>query len=106
MTLCRYVLAVLSVGVIIGIIIGLIFVVHYNFHIWGGQGFLKARKLVLDLHGDEKPQSCLPTRFMARPTNGIYGFDYSILESKGHRRYPPSTLVEISKIAVKHTIGR
>jgi hypothetical protein len=58
--LCRYVLAVLSVVVIIGIIIGLIFAAHYYFHILGGRGFLKARKLVLDLHGDEMPQSCLP----------------------------------------------
>jgi hypothetical protein len=75
--LCRYVLAVLSVVVIIGMIIGLIFAAHYYFHIWGGRGCLKARKLVLDSHSDEKPQSCLPIRSMARPTDGIYGFDYS-----------------------------
>ncbi len=75
--LCRYVLVALSVVIIISMVIGFIFVAHYYFHILGGQGFLKARGLVPDLRGDEKLQSCLPLRSMARPTDGMHGFDYS-----------------------------
>jgi hypothetical protein len=90
--------------IILGMTIGLIFIVHYYFHIWGGQGFLRARKLVPDFDGDEKLQSCLPMRSMAKPTDGINGFDYSGLI--GHPRYSHSTLVEISKTAAKNSLGQ
>jgi hypothetical protein len=36
-----------------------------------------ARKLIPDLRSGERPQSCLPLRSMARPTDGIHGSDYS-----------------------------
>jgi len=41
-----YVLVALSVMIIIGMVIGIIFIAHYYFHIWGGQGLMKARRLV------------------------------------------------------------
>jgi hypothetical protein len=84
--ICRYVLVILSVAVIIVMIIGLIFAAHYYFHIWDGQGFLKARRPVPDLRSDEGPRSCLPLRSMAQPTDRIYGFDYS-----GVKRSPSIT---------------
>lgn len=75
--LCQYIPVILSIAIIIGMIISIISVAHYYFLIWGGQGFLKSRRLVLDLRSDEMLQSCLPLRSMARPTNGIHDFDYS-----------------------------
>jgi hypothetical protein len=73
----RVLLVVLAVAVIIGMIIGLIFVAHHYYHMWGGQGFLKARSNILDPQNTEILYSVLPLRQVAKATQELYGFDHS-----------------------------
>lgn len=41
----RFLLSIISILVIIGMAISLVFVAHYYYHVWGGQGFLKSRTI-------------------------------------------------------------
>jgi hypothetical protein len=82
----RVFLTILFVAVIIGMVVGLIFVAHHYYNMWGGQGFLKARKHILDSQHTEIVHSFLPLRQITTVTQGFNGF------GEGWEKRSPSIL--------------